>query len=76
RIVHGYQGNQRYNGNAHPERNPGRGGYRYQGERGHQSDLNSQPSNSARGSSHSSGYRSDRAAHNGLPQRQPRTHGP
>ncbi|XP_050972238.1 spermatogenesis-associated serine-rich protein 2 [Labeo rohita] len=76
RIVHGYQGNQRYNGNAHPERNPGRSGYRYQGERGHQSDLNSQPSNSARGSSHSSGYRSDRAAHNGLPQRQPRTHGP
>ncbi|XP_043103009.1 spermatogenesis-associated serine-rich protein 2 [Puntigrus tetrazona] len=70
RIIHGYQGTQRYNGNAHPERNPGRSGYRYQ------SDLDSQPTNSARGSSHSSGYRSDRPAHNGLPQRQPRTHGP
>uniref|UniRef100_A0A8C2PP08 Spermatogenesis-associated serine-rich protein 2-like n=1 Tax=Cyprinus carpio TaxID=7962 RepID=A0A8C2PP08_CYPCA len=70
RIIHGYQGTQRYNGNTHPDRNPGRSGYRYQ------SDLDSQPTNSARGSSHSSGYRSDRPAHNGLPQRQPRTHGP
>ncbi|XP_042585094.1 spermatogenesis-associated serine-rich protein 2-like [Cyprinus carpio] len=70
RIIHGYQGTQRYNGNTHPDRNPGRSGFRYQ------SDLDSQPTNSARGSSHSSGYRSDRPAHNGLPQRQPRTHGP
>uniref|UniRef100_A0A671M617 Spermatogenesis-associated serine-rich protein 2-like n=2 Tax=Sinocyclocheilus anshuiensis TaxID=1608454 RepID=A0A671M617_9TELE len=70
RIIHGYQGTQRYNGNTYPERNPGRSGYRYQ------SDLDSQPTNSVRGSSHSSGYRSDRPAHNGLPQRQPRTHGP
>ncbi|XP_059360372.1 spermatogenesis-associated serine-rich protein 2-like isoform X1 [Carassius carassius] len=69
RIIHGYQGTQRYNGNTHPERNPGRS-YRYQ------SDLESQPTNSVRGSSNSSGYRSDRPAHNGLPQRQPRTHGP
>lgn len=76
RIIHGYQGNQRYNGNAHPERNPGRSSYRNQGERSHQSDPNSQPANSARGSSHSSGYRSDRPPHNGLPQRQPRTHCP
>ncbi|XP_016115723.1 spermatogenesis-associated serine-rich protein 2-like [Sinocyclocheilus grahami] len=70
RIIHGYQGTQRYNGNTYPERNPGRSGYRYQ------SDLDSQPTNSLRGFSHSSGYRSDRPAHNGLPQRQPRTHGP
>ncbi|XP_056100704.1 spermatogenesis-associated serine-rich protein 2 [Rhinichthys klamathensis goyatoka] len=129
RFIHGYQGNQRYNGNAHPERNPGRSNYRNQGERSHQSDITSQPANrarpqsditsqpanrarpqsditsqpanrarpqsdltsqpanrarpqsdlasqpanSARGSAHSSGYRSDRPAHNGLPQRQPRT---
>uniref|UniRef100_A0A673I5Y4 Spermatogenesis-associated serine-rich protein 2-like n=1 Tax=Sinocyclocheilus rhinocerous TaxID=307959 RepID=A0A673I5Y4_9TELE len=70
RIIHGYQGTQRYNGNTYPERNPGRSGYRYQ------SDLDSQPTNSVRGSSHSSGYCSDRPSHNGLPQRQPRTHGP
>ncbi|XP_039522175.1 spermatogenesis-associated serine-rich protein 2 isoform X2 [Pimephales promelas] len=87
RYIHGYQGNQRYNGNAHPERNPGRSNYRNQGERSYQSDitsqpanrarpqsdLRSQPANSVRGSAHSSGYRSDRPAHNGLPQRQPRT---
>uniref|UniRef100_A0A9J8DKU7 Spermatogenesis associated serine rich 2 n=1 Tax=Cyprinus carpio carpio TaxID=630221 RepID=A0A9J8DKU7_CYPCA len=76
RIIHGYQGNQRFNGNAYPERNPSRSSYRYQGERGHQNDLNSQPTNSTRGSSHSSGYRSDPPAQNGLPQRQPRTHCP
>ncbi|XP_026072857.1 spermatogenesis-associated serine-rich protein 2-like [Carassius auratus] len=76
RIIHGYQGNQRNNGNSHPVPNPGRSSYRYQGERGHQIDLNSQPTNSMRGSSHSSGYCSDRPAHNGLPQRQPRTHCP
>lgn len=70
RFIQGYQGTQRYNGNTPPERNPGRSGYRSQ------TDLDSQPSNSTRGSSHSSGYRSDRPAHNGLPQRQPRTHGP
>ncbi|XP_067270730.1 spermatogenesis-associated serine-rich protein 2 [Pseudorasbora parva] len=75
RFVHGYQGNQRYNGNTHP--NPGRS--RNQGERGPQSDIIAQPANGARGSSgssHSSGYRSDRPAHNGLPQRPPRTHCP
>ncbi|XP_059403737.1 spermatogenesis-associated serine-rich protein 2-like [Carassius carassius] len=76
RIIHGYQGNQRFNGNGHPVPNPGRSSYRYQGERSHQIDLNSQPTNSVRGSSHSSGYCSDRPAHNGLPQRQPRTHCP
>ncbi|XP_051509067.1 spermatogenesis-associated serine-rich protein 2-like [Myxocyprinus asiaticus] len=85
RIIHGYQGNQRYNGNAHYDRNPGRTNYRYQGDRNHgdqshQSDhsdgLNSQLTNSARGPSYSSADRPDRSAHNGLPQRQPRTHCP
>lgn len=89
RIIHGYQGNQRYNGNGPPDRNPGRNpgrtnyrnqGDRYQGDRSHQSDYgeapNSQTTNSVKGPSHSSVYRSDRPSHNGLPQRQPRTHCP
>lgn len=74
RIIHGYQGNQRYNGGVHPERNPGRSNYRHHGDRSHQSD--SQPANSTRGFSHTSANRSDRPPHNGLPQRPPRTHCP
>ncbi|XP_051525287.1 spermatogenesis-associated serine-rich protein 2-like [Myxocyprinus asiaticus] len=85
RIIQGYQGNQRNNGSAHYDRNPGRTNYRYQGDRNHgdrshpsdHSDgPNPQLTNSARGPSHSSAFRPDRPPQNGLPQRQPRTHCP
>ncbi|KAL2103874.1 hypothetical protein ACEWY4_000742 [Coilia grayii] len=84
----GYQGNtrggQRYNGSYHT-RNPGRGGYRYhgdryQGDRYHGDRQHGDGSNSthSRGPAYSSSAysRHDGPAHNGLPQRPPRTHCP
>lgn len=72
RIIQGYQGNPRYNGNGQHDRNPGRTNSRYQGDRyrgDHGESPNSQPTNSVK-----SPYRPDRPSHNGLPQRQPRSH--
>ncbi|KAL6459072.1 hypothetical protein MHYP_G00325440 [Metynnis hypsauchen] len=86
RIFQGYQGGQRHNGGSYYDRNPNQTNYRYHGDQRHHSDRgqgdgpgpNSQFSNSTRGSSHpsASAYRQDRPAHNGLPQRQPRTNCP
>ncbi|XP_030640049.1 spermatogenesis-associated serine-rich protein 2 [Chanos chanos] len=88
RLGQGYHGGQRYNGGSYHDRNPNRTNYRnhgdrhhgdgHQGERGHGDAPNSQFSNNSRGPTHSSmsSYRQDRPAHNGLPQRPPRTHCP
>ncbi|XP_066499676.1 spermatogenesis-associated serine-rich protein 2 [Hoplias malabaricus] len=64
RIFQGYQGGQRHNGGSH---------YRAQTD-----GPNSQFSNNTKGPTHisASSYRQDRPAHNGLPQRQPRTNCP
>ncbi|XP_057211999.1 spermatogenesis-associated serine-rich protein 2 isoform X2 [Triplophysa rosa] len=77
RIIQGYQGNQRYNGNGHRDRNPGRTNSRYQGDcyhGDHRESPNSQPANSVKSPSHPSAYHPDQPSHNGLPQRQPRSH--
>ncbi|XP_035997146.1 spermatogenesis-associated serine-rich protein 2 [Fundulus heteroclitus] len=73
-----HSGGQRFNGSSHHDRNAGRGGHRYQGDAGSSGPSSQQP-NSSRGPSHSSTFSShnqDRPAHNGLPQRLPRTHCP
>ncbi|XP_056585546.1 spermatogenesis-associated serine-rich protein 2 [Triplophysa dalaica] len=77
RIIQGYQGNPRYNGNGNQDRNPGRTNSRYQGDRyhgDHRETPNSQPANSVKSPSHLSANRPDQPSHNGLPQRQPRSH--
>ncbi|XP_041859311.1 spermatogenesis-associated serine-rich protein 2 [Melanotaenia boesemani] len=72
-----HSGGQRYNGSSYHERNTGRPNHRYQSDGG-SSGSTSQHSNSSRGPAHSStsSHHQDRPAHNGLPQRQPRTHFP
>ncbi|XP_032410576.1 spermatogenesis-associated serine-rich protein 2 [Xiphophorus hellerii] len=65
---------QRYNGSSHHDRNAGRGSHRYQGDSG-SSGPSSQHPHSSRGPSHPP-HNPDRPAHNGLPQRLPRTHCP
>ncbi|XP_013871680.1 spermatogenesis-associated serine-rich protein 2 [Austrofundulus limnaeus] len=69
-----HSGGQRYNGSSHHDRNAGRGSHRHQSDGG----PTSQHSNSSRGPSHSStpSHHQDQPAHNGLPQRLPRTHYP
>ncbi|XP_028824371.1 spermatogenesis-associated serine-rich protein 2 [Denticeps clupeoides] len=76
----GYQGNrrggQRYNSSYH-DRNPGRGGYRYHSDRYHGDRYHGDGTNTrAPTQPSSSSSRPDRPAHNGLPQRPPRTHCP
>ncbi|KAM3616960.1 uncharacterized protein V6R79_000295 [Siganus canaliculatus] len=68
-------GGQRYNGGSYHDRNAGRGNHRYQSDGG-SSGPTSQHSNNSRGPSRSSYNNQDRPAHNGLPQRTPRTHCP
>lgn len=72
-----HSGGQRYNGSSYHDRNAGRANHRYQSDGG-SSGPTSQHSNSSRGPSHSSStfYNQDRASHNGLPQRPPRTYCP
>lgn len=78
-----HSGGQRFNGSSHHDRNAGRGSHRYQGDGGggshrYQGDgggggssaPSSQQSNTSRGPFHPP------SAHNGLPQRLPRTHCP
>uniref|UniRef100_A0A3Q3JVT8 Spermatogenesis associated serine rich 2 n=1 Tax=Monopterus albus TaxID=43700 RepID=A0A3Q3JVT8_MONAL len=72
-----HSGDQRYNGRSYHNRNTGYGVHRYHGDGG-SSGHTTQQSNNSRGPSHSSSssYNQDRASHNGLPQRLPRTHCP
>ncbi|XP_037540617.1 spermatogenesis-associated serine-rich protein 2 [Nematolebias whitei] len=72
-----HSGGQRFNGSSHHDRNAGRGSHRHQSDGG-PSGPTSQHSNSSRGPSKSStsSHNQDQAAHNGLPQRLPRTHCP
>uniref|UniRef100_H3D4R8 Spermatosis associated serine rich 2 n=1 Tax=Tetraodon nigroviridis TaxID=99883 RepID=H3D4R8_TETNG len=62
-----HSGSQRYNG-GHGDRNPGRPNHRYQSEGGSHAHPRAPPRSSA--------HNHDRSAHNGLPQRLPRTHCP
>lgn len=64
-----HSGGPRYNGGSYHDRNAGRANHRYHGDP-------SQHSNTSRGPFHSSSSSQDRPAHNGLPQRAPRTHCP
>ncbi|KAM6925318.1 spermatogenesis-associated serine-rich protein 2 [Xenentodon cancila] len=70
-----HPGGQRHNGSFYNDRNAGRGNHRYQSDGGSSGPM-SQHSNSSRGPSNSSTTSQDRPAHNGLPQRLPRTHCP
>ncbi|XP_029974934.1 spermatogenesis-associated serine-rich protein 2 [Salarias fasciatus] len=75
----GYHGGQRYNGSSYHDRNAGRANHRHQGDGGGGGGGSAaHHSNSSRGPSttSSSSHHQDRPAHNGLPQRQPRTHCP
>ncbi|XP_008412663.1 spermatogenesis-associated serine-rich protein 2 [Poecilia reticulata] len=69
-----HSGGQRFNGSSHHDRNAGRGSHRYQGDSGSSGPSSQQP-HSFRGPSHPH-HNPDRPAHNGLPQRLPRTHCP
>ncbi|CAN9515461.1 unnamed protein product [Ophioblennius macclurei] len=84
-----HSGGQRYNSSSYHDRNAGRGNHRHQGDGGtnnhrHQGGGDggggsaSHHPNSSRGPSNSSTstHHPDRPAHNGLPQRLPRTHCP
>ena len=72
-----HSGGQRYNGGSYHDRNATRGNHRYQSDGG-SSGPTSHHSNNSRGPSRSStsSYNQERPSHNGLPQRQPRTHCP
>ncbi|XP_072223104.1 spermatogenesis-associated serine-rich protein 2 [Leuresthes tenuis] len=72
-----HSGGQRYNGSSYHDRNAGRANHRNQSDGG-SSGPTSHHSNNYRGPSHSAtpSHNQDRPAHNGLPQRLPRTYCP
>lgn len=76
-----HSGAQRHNGSAYHDRTGGRANHRHQGEGGSSAPA-AQHSSNARGPSSrasaaaASSHHQERASHNGLPQRQPRTHCP
>ncbi|XP_017274750.1 spermatogenesis-associated serine-rich protein 2 [Kryptolebias marmoratus] len=72
-----HSGGQRFNVSSHHDRSAGRGSHRHQSDGG-PAGHTSQHFNSSRGPAHSStsSHNQERPAHNGLPQRPPRTHCP
>ncbi|XP_028309887.1 spermatogenesis-associated serine-rich protein 2 [Gouania willdenowi] len=77
RTFQGYHSAQRHNGSSYHDRNAGRPNHRYHGNADGGGSSSTHPG-SSRGPAHSTSSSShqDRATHNGLPQRQPRSHGP